>query len=610
MQGYKSGESFIDHIYQELINSEEVKKAIARKGVNPDSRETAVKIYMERIEKAHDTPRKIEILKAFYYRKYVIDHLPESYIMLQWKIAREQGQGNIRITEERKNEWLRQIQENQKKSIDRWIDYLNNEDAMYPTWFKFYAFQGMLKLGQFDKEKKKFRKRTKDTTSPFISVNPEILSQMYTMLSKLTSNKTLTFEEIKALENGESFQKLYTYLLIQMEEQKAIRASGIAGKWIKYEQGDNYQELWKSLQGKNTGWCTVGEDVCKKQIKLGDFYVYYTYDENGNPTEPRIAIRMEGQSKIAEVRGIGNGQNLESEMIEIASKKLSEFPNKEGEKYQKKAHDMSLLTKIERKTNNNEELTYEEIVFLYELKSYISGFGLYDDPRIGEIIGKRNIQSDYDSLTDFNDKVAFLLRIAGYQINKGFAINEYDVIIEAVKQNIHVLEYAKEELKKDRGFVLEAVKQNGFALQYADGELKKDREIVLEAVKENGLALQYADEELKNDREFVLEAVKQNGLALKYVKEELRKDWEIVLEAVKQNGLALKYAKEELRNDREIVLEAVKENGLALQYADEELKKDREIVLEAAKENGFALQYAAAELKHDRTIRSESRRNK
>ncbi len=37
------------------------------------------------------------------------------------------------------------------------------------------------------------------------------------------------------------------------------------------------------------------------------------------------------------------------------------------------------------------------------------------------------------------------------------------------------------------------MKINGLALEYADDELKKDKEFILEAFKNNGLALEYAD---------------------------------------------------------------------------------------------------------------------
>ena len=49
--------------------------------------------------------------------------------------------------------------------------------------------------------------------------------------------------------------------------------------------------------------------------------------------------------------------------------------------------------------------------------------------------------------------------------------------------------------------MLAAAKQNGSALQFAAEELKKDREVVLAAVQQNGNALQYAAEELQKDRE-------------------------------------------------------------------------------------------------------------
>ena len=41
----------------------------------------------------------------------------------------------------------------------------------------------------------------------------------------------------------------------------------------------------------------------------------------------------------------------------------------------------------------------------------------------------------------------------------------------------YCLQYASEELRRDRDFMLAAVTQNGFALQYASKELRNDPEI-------------------------------------------------------------------------------------------------------------------------------------
>ncbi|TQC54492.1 DUF4116 domain-containing protein, partial [Mycoplasmopsis cynos] len=97
------------------------------------------------------------------------------------------------------------------------------------------------------------------------------------------------------------------------------------------------------------------------------------------------------------------------------------------------------------------------------------------------------------------------------------------------------MQFASEELKKDREVVLEGVKQDGFVLRYASQELKKDREIVLEAVKRNGYALQFASEELKKDKAVGLETVMQDYNALEVVSEELKKDREFISEIIKIN---------------------------------------------------------------------------
>ena len=178
------------------------------------------------------------------------------------------------------------------------------------------------------------------------------------------------------------------------------------GIWIKYDMGSDYISLWESLQGKNKGWCTAGKETAKTQLAGGDFYVYYTKDENGEYKNPRIAIRMNGENEIGEIRGTSKNQNLEPNMEPILNKKLEEFPDKD--KYKKKVHDMKRLTLIEEKQKNNQELTLDDLKFLYEVDSRIEGFGYQKDPRIKEIISKRDKRKDIVFAYGVNeDEVAF-----------------------------------------------------------------------------------------------------------------------------------------------------------------------------------------------------------
>ena len=387
---YQNGEDFLNHLNKNMHNEDIVMHTASKS----DTPEEKIKKYMERLEKSHnkakDNKHKMNILKQFYYNKYVIKTLPESYINLQKKIAHEQGYGNIDITKTMKQEMLFQIQTEQKNSLNRWIEYFCSDDAMYPMWFKNYAFEGMLKLGVFDKEKKEFLKRTKNTSAPYIDLNREVLAKVYDVLiHQIGENKLSNLEE-QALANGESFKKLYTYFLKKVIEQdKSQETEGI---WIKYEQGSDYHPLLESLQGKNTGWCTAGETVAREQLENGDFYVYYTKDKNNEYKNPRIAIRMDGKTTIGEIRGIAKDQNLEPHMGKILDEKLNEFPDKKD--YQKKVKDMKYLTILEKKQEEGLEFSFDDLIFLYQINDKIDGFGWESDPRIMEIIQKRNAKKD------------------------------------------------------------------------------------------------------------------------------------------------------------------------------------------------------------------------
>ena len=387
---YQNGEDFLNHLNKNMHNEDIVMHTASKS----DTPEEKIKKYMERLEKSHNKAKgnkhKMNILKQVYYNKHVIIALPESYINLQKKIAHEQGYGNINITKEMKQEMLFQIQTEQKNSLNRWIEYFCSDDAMYPMWFKNYAFEGMLKLGVFDKEKKEFQKRTKNTSAPYIDLNREVLAKVYDVLiHQIGENKLSNLEE-QALANGESFKKLYTYFFKKVIEQdKSQETEGI---WIKYEQGSDYHPLLESLQGKNTGWCTAGETVAREQLENGDFYIYYTKDKNNEYKNPRIAIRMDGKTTIGEIRGIAKDQNLEPHMGKILDEKLNEFPDKKD--YQKKVKDMKYLTILEKKQEEGLEFSFDDLIFLYQINDKIDGFGWEADPRIMEIIQKRNAKKD------------------------------------------------------------------------------------------------------------------------------------------------------------------------------------------------------------------------
>ena len=396
----------ISKVYTNLHNSDRVLRA---SNVSDKKRERLLK-YFERLEELHNKVAKTKsvtgekLLKNFYYDLYVIkpENIPDAYFQNQVRLARERGYGNIKLTEEDKRRMTEEVIDDQKKSLDKWIEYFlyDEESKSYGMWEKYWVFQGLQNLGKYDKETGKFSKRDKTTVYPFPPVEREYIFTTLKLMEDFLKDKKSEEDIKQALSTG-NFKLLYEYVIKQSFLKGEHQSNNSDGKWIKYEQGSDYNILRDSLQGYYTGWCTAaGENFAKDQLAGGDFYVYYSLDENGEAKVPRIAIRMDGKDKIGEIRGIADNQNMEPEMMSILEEKLKEFPDK-GE-YLKKEHDMKLLTLIDKKVNNNIDLTVEELKFLYEIDDKISGFGCGNDPRIKEIKSKRNCKKDYAYL--FNIK--------------------------------------------------------------------------------------------------------------------------------------------------------------------------------------------------------------
>lgn len=392
----------------ELQTSEEVQDAVEKQerleGEKvPNDPAERIEAYMDRLENVFLNPdervreRNLEMVKDKIYDALLIkkENFPESYFELQQRIARERGQAVEEIPANIREQMMDVAIEDQRHSLDAWMDYLTSDDAVYPAWFKYFAWKNIIRLSQFDKERGEFKKRTDSTVAPFPDIYREPLAQIADIYLKVKEdNKNLKEPEIKEL-FSKKFPTLYAELI-----QKSLAASmenreEIKGEWVKYEQGRNGDaaKLFKSLEGKGTGWCTAGSSTAEAQIKSGDFYVFYTNDSNGEPTQPRLAIRMDGDNRIGEVRGILPHQGVEPVMQEALDGKLSEFGT-EADAYRKKSEDMRILTSLEKKYESDESFTKDDLVFLYEINSSIEGFGYQKDPRVAELRKDRNTEED------------------------------------------------------------------------------------------------------------------------------------------------------------------------------------------------------------------------
>lgn len=362
-------------------------------------------------------PRALLLLREMILNKYVRpnkEKMAEGAARVEERMARELGI-DARYGEEEPAERGEIAVEDLEKSLDQWISYLSDANEQYPTWFRYYVFRNILDLGDYDKDKEEFTKRSQGSTRLFPEIdrgalgyveerieaakNPEKLKQLRSGQKEIGTPENMLITKEKSADFAKlSFAKQYAEGVKAKGEITKEMREETQGKWVKYQKGTDPTALWASLQNKGTAWCTKGFGTAETQLKGGDFYVYYTLDKQGKPAIPRIAIRMQ-ENNIGEVRGVAdNDQNLEGNMADIAQEKMKDLPG--AGRYKKASTDMKILTLIEKKNKKNEALAKDDLIFLYEINSKVQGFGYQDDPRIKELRKTRNPKEDVSIVMD------------------------------------------------------------------------------------------------------------------------------------------------------------------------------------------------------------------
>ncbi len=454
------GQEFLKHKY-DLHNTPEVESAAKRTRVKTgetiekplDKIQNYLDRFKEITERTDEEEKKrgLKALKKILHKEFVIhpENIPESYYTLQQQIMREQGHGDVEITKEMREEAVKVIQADQRASMDEWINYLASDDAAYPDWAKYWAIRSVLGMSLYDKEQKKFGNRTKNTTAKFPDWNPEALAYVVDIMEKKLAGKPVknpvekgenefaeegklvSDEEFQKLLTTENFSKYYSFAIEHVVADNSKLFKITEGEWRIFKEGSDPLELTKTIQGHGTGWCTAGESTAAEQLEEGDFYVYYSNNDHGLPTIPRLAIRMYGYD-IAEVRGVAHKQEIDPYISPVLEEKLKEFGS-EGEEYKQKAADMKLLTQIDNKTSAGERLNKDELYFLYEMDREIEGFGYDRDPRISEIINKRDRLEDAKIFLGETDNSKFIIAFLDLSEEKQaklLGISTYDDEIE------------------------------------------------------------------------------------------------------------------------------------------------------------------------------------
>ena len=363
------------------------------------------------------------------------EDIPESYWKQQEQILRDNGQGR-ELSRDEKEILADDLIDKQRQSITSWTNYLGDKNCPYPLWFKVYAFDGISKMSNaLNLDDADYSRRDNTTALSFPKLNAEILAKVYRQINDFYGvdkenwlSKHSDDEKLVSLVKSANFPKLYAKELVDTKVilKTPERTEDVHGDWFEYKLGDE-EEIANLAEG--TRWCVVDPNVAHNYLVYGEYGHSRSTraDEESNskakfiifrledPNAPGIfasngsaSIRLDPNGKVAEISGLNDGQAVEDALVPIVKEKTLSLPG--GEKYLQKFDDKQALIRLDKKMEKGEDLTKEELTFLYELDRPIATLDTYneEDPRIPELKEKYDLEYALEKGVDANKMVASL----------------------------------------------------------------------------------------------------------------------------------------------------------------------------------------------------------
>ena len=405
-------------------------------GKNNERRNFAYLSRLDRIVEKYGDEAEQKLWEAS-AENVVMDYedIPEAYWKQQEQILRDNGQGR-KLSEYEKKILAEDLIDKQRQSITSWTNYLGDKNCPYPLWFKVYAFDGISKMSNtLNLDDADYNRRDNTTALSFPKLNAEILAKVYRQINDFYGVDKENWlaqhsddEKLVSLVKSANFPKLYAKELVDTKVilKTPERTEDVHGDWFEYKLGDE-EEIANLAEG--TRWCVVDPNVAHNYLVYGEyghsrstgsdkesnskakFIIFRLEDPNSHgvyASNGSASIRLDPNGKVAEISGLNEGQAVEDALVPIVKEKTLSLPG--GEKYLQKFDDKQALIRLDKKMEKGEDLTKEELSFLYELDRPIATLDTYneEDPRIPELKEKYGIKYALEKGVDVNKLVSSL----------------------------------------------------------------------------------------------------------------------------------------------------------------------------------------------------------
>ena len=405
-------------------------------GKNNERRNFAYLSRLDRIVEKYGDKAEQKIWEAS-AENLVMDYedIPDAYWKQQEQILRDNGQGR-ELSRREKEILAEDLIDKQRQSIGSWANYLGDKNCPYPLWFKVYAFDGISKMSNtLNLDDADYNRRDNTTALSFPKLNAEILAKVYRQINDFYGvdkenwlSKHSDDEKLVSLVKSANFPKLYAKELVDTKVilKTPERTEDVHGDWFEYKLGDE-EEIASLAEG--THWCVVDPNVAHNYLTYGEYghsrskaadeesnskakFIIFRLEDPNSPgvfaSNGSASIRLDPDGKVAEVSGLDGGQALEDSLVQTVKEKVLSLPG--GKEFLQKFEDKQTLIKLDHKLQNGEDLTKEELSFLYELDRPIATLDTYndEDPRITELKEKYDLEYALEKGVDANKLVSSL----------------------------------------------------------------------------------------------------------------------------------------------------------------------------------------------------------
>ena len=354
-----------------------------------------------------------------------------------------QGLPLIEYTESEMNKDYERLRQDQVDSINSWTEYLGNKEVSFPTWFKIYTFNSVIKMGRYNQLDGKYENRDKSTIAPYPKVSPAALALTLDAVNDFFGqDKEKWFTEhtdddqLNAIVKSGNFGKIYTHFF--KETYKTIptpeRTEDIKGEWFDFYPGQE-TELAEAAQG--TPWCIASEhqgayylktnlNIANNKARFRLFKLENESSVDGMSKTACASIRFNTEGKVDEISGLKNGdrQTVEDSLIPIVEQEVLKYPLNPEKHFKEKFRDKKELIRLQDKAKKGEEITLDEYAFLYEKNREIFTLDTYKGPDL-KIAELRNIYN-LSRLLQGEDKDA---------IDQDLLIQKLECVLEKTSSN-------------------------------------------------------------------------------------------------------------------------------------------------------------------------------